>query len=238
MSAARAASVAPFAAALLAGRVQDGRALGGGHVLFGEKVLTITPPGASRMPNGIETELSLNAGERVSIGAGSLRTPSTTVVAGPLWDPRPRPMIKLSLLPHGRIELAALAGRGPGLTPLGDDVLIGYLAGRALGGAHAVLTQRLAASYATGTTALSRTLLELAATGNLPETAHHLLVTGDIRPLLAFGATSGRGIAVGLALAGGTTTRPSDAVRLALPFDQPPWQFELVIASFEDARCS
>jgi hypothetical protein len=44
------------------------------------------------------------------------------------------------------------------------------------------------------TTALSRTLLRLAAQGSVPEAAHRLLEEGDLNPLLDFGATSGTGI--------------------------------------------
>jgi uncharacterized protein DUF2877 len=237
MSAVRAASISPFAAAMLAGPVQEGHALGGGYVVFGDSVLAITQPGAPRMPNGLEVRMSLVEGDRVGVGAGALRTSTTTVVAGALWDPRPRPRIRLALLPHRRLNLSSLAGRGPGLTPLGDDILIGYLAGSALAGAS--FTRRLAASCAGRTTALSRTLLALAAEGQLPEAAHLLLVAGDLRPLLAFGATSGRGIAVGLGLAGGVSTRSRVVpVALSLPLEQPAWQFRLVIERPENSSCS
>jgi hypothetical protein len=95
-----------------------------------------------------------------------------------------------------------LAGRGPGLTPLGDDILVGYLAAAALAGTSGAAVAAWAARTGRVTTALSRTLLRLAARGALPEAAHHLLVDGDPEPLLAFGASSGKGIAFGLALFG------------------------------------
>jgi hypothetical protein len=60
------------------------------------------------------------------------------------------------------------------------------------------MAERLAAR----TTTLSATLLRLAARGHLPEPAHALVENGDIGPLLDFGATSGKGIALGLAFAG------------------------------------
>jgi hypothetical protein len=193
----QARSVTPFATELLAGPRLDGIGLGHGYVLFGDRVLALTPPGAFRMPNGVETELVVARGESVTIGDGVLATPSTLVTPGPVWEPRPTARVALALQPPPRVELETLAGRGPGLTPLGDDILIGYAAAHALSGNDAAA---VAVRAARRTTSLSRTLLRLAAQGALPEAAHRLLVDGDPEPLLAFGATSGKGIAFGLAL--------------------------------------
>jgi hypothetical protein len=197
----QAVSISPFAAELINGQPQSGVGLGHDYVLFGRQVIALTPPGRLRMPNGIETALVVAESERVSIGGGRLRTERAAIAAGPLWDPRPERRVALSLRPRPRIDLDGLVGRGPGLTPLGDDILVGYLAAAALAGAGGSAIA-CAARAARRTTALSRTLLYLAAHGALPEAAHHLLVDGDPGPLLAFGASSGKGIAFGLALFG------------------------------------
>lgn len=104
----------------------------------------------------------------------------------------------------------ALLGRGPGLTPSGDDVLAGYLLGcRALGqpvpsvaGLHR-------------TTALSAALLRHAFVGEcVPEVAALVsALAGDaplpIDALLRVGATSGAALAAGVLLASAApATRP------------------------------
>ncbi len=115
-------------------------------------------------------------------------------------------------LPHGRIDAGAvpgLLGRGEGLTPLGDDLLAGWLAlHRALGLPtdevdHSVL--RLLPR----TTLLSATLLECAMHGEvLPEFAAWLRALDPRAPdtadqparataLSAVGATSGAGLLLG-----------------------------------------
>jgi hypothetical protein len=192
----RAASTSPFAAALLEGPARQGIALGHGYVRFDRDVLAITPPGTPRMPNGIAVDLPLRSGRTVIVGEGALRVGTTSVVPGPIWNPRPALHVALSLRPKLHVRPEALAGVGPGLTPLGDDVLVGYLAAAALLGAP---DTRLATTAAAATTALSSTLLLLAADGALPESAHLLLERADPTALLDFGATSGKGIAVGLA---------------------------------------
>jgi hypothetical protein len=198
----RALSIAPYAADALAGRERPGIGLGHGYILVGDQVLALTPPGKPRMPNGIETDLVVAEGEAVTAGGGSLRTATATVEGGPLWNPRPSPRVTLSLRPQPQLRLDRLAGRGPGLTPLGDDIVIGYLAAAALNGTPRADVHALVTHTARRTTRLSATLLYLAAGGALPEAAHPLLLDGDPEPLLRFGATSGRGIAFGLALCG------------------------------------
>jgi len=186
---------ARFASTLLDGPVRTGVALGHGYVRFGDDVLAVTPPGAARMPNGIVAELELEPGETVTVGAGELRTAHATVTAGSSWDARPKAHLSRRRTPLRRLGL--LSGRGPGLTPLGDDILVGYIGAAALAGED---LSGLADEAAGKTTALSGTLLRLAARGELPEPAHALLERGDAEPLEHFGASSGRGIALGIAL--------------------------------------
>jgi hypothetical protein len=201
-----------YAAELLAGPPRRGLGLGHGYVLFGDDVLALTPPGAARMPNGIETDVRVGLGDEVIAGGGVLRTPSGDVSPSSRWDARPRPQVLLAADEPLPVEPEALVGWGPGLTPLGDDILIGFVAGRALAG------RRVPRVAAAGTTALSHTLFACAARGELPEPAHALLEDGDPAPLLAFGATSGRGLIVGLALASGVVAaRPAFRVELPMP---------------------
>jgi hypothetical protein len=109
-----------------------------------------------------------------------------------------------------------LIGNGPGLTPLGDDVLVGALAGsRLLGeaaGNRGLL--RLLARVASGicslarerTTALSATLLRHAGRGEVDDASAGLLralcgrgdPTISLDALLGVGHTSGHGLAAGL----------------------------------------
>jgi hypothetical protein len=122
-------------------------------------------------------------------------------------------------------QARALVGRGPGLTPSGDDILGGALAAfRALGGdrGFADSLATAVAELAPGrTTALSTTLLRLAAHGSLADDAAAVLralVTGDrLQPtldvLLGLGHTSGADVAAGL-MAGGTAGIARQTARL------------------------
>lgn len=103
----------------------------------------------------------------------------------------------------------ALVGFGGGLTPLGDDVLAGWLAAMVAAGhagrcAVADETARLAP---TRTTLLSATLLACARRGDvLPEYAALVGALGrdhrlELERLCAVGDTSGRGMLLGLSLA-------------------------------------
>jgi len=110
-------------------------------------------------------------------------------------------------------DLAALsgrlAGRGAGLTPSGDDVLAGILLVCAMDPACRGALGRLAGSART--TTLSRAYLKWAAAGHSIQPAHALLdaaAAGDLhalgraaRSLAAVGATSGRALMAGMALA-------------------------------------
>jgi uncharacterized protein DUF2877 len=199
----QAISQSPFAARLLAGPIRYGVSLGHGHILVsGALVLSLTPPGALRMPNGIECELPEPEPQApIRIGLGHLESDHGTVVPGPPWDPRPSPRFAVSTYPGlDTWPLLSLAGQGPGLTPVGDDVAIGYLGACALFGAGEIDTCALATELAERTTPLSGTLLHLAAEGYLPEAAHRLLENADPEPLLHWGTTSGSGLLAGLGL--------------------------------------
>lgn len=200
------------------GRVR-GRGRGAVHLdLGGGWIATLAAPGVPRMPNAVVVDApaapAAIAWDRAAPPAWDPVVPSppggraaVAALAGWLAERVP--------LPPGDLETAAerLLGRGPGLTPEGDDVLAGAAAAaRALGPAAGlpaeavdVLVRALAPADARARTgALSATLLELAAAGALPEPAHRLLAgagretaLGDLRRL---GASTGAAIAAGIAM--------------------------------------
>ena len=109
-----------------------------------------------------------------------------------------------------------LLGRGPGLTPEGDDLLGGAaVAVRALGPAAGLAPEAIErlvralcpADARDRTGALSATLLALAARGAAPEPVHRLLGGGDPAAALAdlrrLGASTGAAIAEGIRIAAG-----------------------------------
>lgn len=106
-----------------------------------------------------------------------------------------------------RRAVLALLGRGPGLTPSGDDVVAGFLLGaRAFGSAVPGAVEAVGDHAATATTALSAQLLRHAVRGEcVPEFAAAVAaLTGRPAPsdaldrLLAVGHTSGAALAAGL----------------------------------------
>lgn len=121
------------------------------------------------------------------------------------------------------LAVDALLGCGSGLTPLGDDVLCGWLATvvAARQPGSAPLRQRSLALADERTTALSATLLRRAAHAEvIPEFADLVdalarrpeRVAAAVHDLTRIGHTSGSGMALGLALAldhlGSRSTRP------------------------------
>jgi hypothetical protein len=115
------------------------------------------------------------------------------------------------LLPHGRLDADAvplLVGRGEGLTPLGDDLLAGWLVTRIAAGAPDPAVADAVRRLRGRTTALSATLLDCALRGEaLPELRAWLTALGTpaepvaTQALEAVGATSGTGLLTGAALA-------------------------------------
>jgi hypothetical protein len=118
----------------------------------------------------------------------------------------------------------ALVGLGPGLTPAGDDVLAGAMAGLVIFGwavgndAAKVTAAELAvavARRAASTTALAADLARYAASGAVAEPVaalcHALAGQGPVRPavenLLSVGHTSGRDLVEGLLVGGQAAVR-------------------------------
>lgn len=190
-------------------QVIDGPAVPGAcmsrrHLQFGDYVISLTPRGDPRMPNGIECDIDAAPGACVAVGGGRLLIDGVAIEPGPGWNPKPS-FEKRNVMPAGPAPLVqALAGRGPGLTPEGDDVLAGYVAGLVLLHGQRKRAAFIANRAAALTSSLSATLLRHAARGEVPEVVHTLLETGDARPLLAFGHSSGQAWLRGLVSAGYT----------------------------------
>ncbi len=114
-------------------------------------------------------------------------------------------------LPHGRVDpvtAAHLIGRGEGLTPLGDDVLAGWLALHRAAGVPTDDVDGVVRAFASRTTLLSATLLDCAVHGEvIPEFADWLRALGTVdaparaRTLQAVGGSSGAGLLHGGQLA-------------------------------------
>ena len=177
--------------------------MGHGYVSLGDQVLALSPPGLSRMPNGVECELTVPARRPVLVGEGRVEAGGDVlrVSDGERWDPVPRPRVRMWARHPLRPDPALLAGQGPGLTPGGDDLLVGYAAGLVLWHDRRSEAEAIAVVAAPRTTLLAATLLRHAARGELPEAAHALLERGDPEPLRRFGRSSGRLLMLGLALA-------------------------------------
>lgn len=123
-----------------------------------------------------------------------------------MWnDPR---ALRLGRDPIGDVALQ-LQGRGPGLTPAGDDALVGFVyVALACGHADAVEARQAAAEAALATGEPSASLLRAAADGEVFGPAAgmlHALVRADgarlasaVRNLTTLGRTTGRAILTGI----------------------------------------
>ena len=104
--------------------------------------------------------------------------------------------------------LAGFVGRGEGLTPLGDDVVCGWLALHRAVGVETPAVDDVVRRLLGRTTALSATLLDCALAGEVADpVADHLRALGSTREpvtrerLARLGHTSGSGLAHGIDLA-------------------------------------
>jgi hypothetical protein len=158
-------------------------ALGPGPTVVWDPVLPAVEPGPALARRGRAVLAALGS-DRLA-GESALRPPRRSIDA----------------LLDGDVGAAAdsLLGRGAGLTPEGDDLLAGAYAVCAAAGAPLALPPDLRER----TTALSATLLELAAGGAAPRPLHGVLDLGcerwlgALRELEGLGASSGRAIAFG-----------------------------------------
>lgn len=124
---------------------------------------------------------------------------------------RPVTVTSMGLPVDGRLspaDVVRLVGRGPGLTPLGDDVLAGWLATRVAAAAPDAAVADAVRRHRGATTALSATLLDCALRGEaLSELRAWLAAVGTAaepaaaEALVGVGATSGSGLLAGATLA-------------------------------------
>ena len=177
----------------------------GGFVM----VLTVAPP---VLPNGAQVARLPPSGAEVVVGADDVWDPSIrlsppTIAAEAGDDDFVRALTARD--PAGAARAGArVIGRGPGLTPEGDDLVCGVAAVVAASAwPDAIKTEWLAAlighDLRRRTTALSATLLELAVRGMGPEPLQAWLA-GDASALArleAIGHSTGRAIARGAAIA-------------------------------------
>ena len=192
--------------ALLDGPMREGKQVGHGYVAFNDYILALTPTGAPRLPNGIHYGPKLADTESIAIGRGTLSVGSIQILPGMPWDPVPSVIGLQAIGPPCRLHLRHLAGRGEGLTPAGDDILIGYVASLTLIAGRQRIAATIAESAGRRTTSLSATLLRHAARGEVPEPIHQFLQDGDARQLLRFGHSSGRCMLIGLLMGAGIST--------------------------------
>ena len=166
----------------------NGIALGPGPTVVWDPVLPALHPGAALARRGRDVLAAL--GPFALAGGGAAAPPAAAV---------DELLETLRTGDPGRDAADGLLGRGAGLTPEGDDLLAGACAVAAAAGATLALPPDLRER----TTALSATLLELAAAGAAPQPLHTVLdlSSGDWRgaltALVGLGASSGRAIALG-----------------------------------------
>ena len=196
----------------------------------------------------------VRAGEPVEVGGGSVRLPGLTVRGVRSWrpsrvrpGPRGGPGEAVALL-QGAVDegarwllepvrvavtstdparaVAALVGRGRGLTPSGDDALAGaLLAARAVGSERAVPLAGAVRRRLATTTAVSAALLDAAADGwAAPEAVALVDAAADghahaaealLPQVLAAGHDSGRALVVGVAAALAALAPPTRTGRSA-----------------------
>jgi hypothetical protein len=199
---ARSHSSSPTLTALLFGNLRHGTAVSRHDLRFGDYILSLTAPGAPRMPNGIECPVAAREHSRVAVGEGGLLVGTVEVSAGPGWNPIPSTRPHESLPPGAAPTASGLLGLGPARVPEEDAVITGYVAGLVLlhgrRNRAALIAERAAAKMSP----LNATLLRHAARGEVPEPVHALLATGDPRPLLAFEPPRGLAWLRGLVSAG------------------------------------
>jgi hypothetical protein len=131
------------------------------------------------MPNGIECRAAAAARSRVTIGRGRLLVGGLEITPGPGWNPVPLFDPVDSLPPGPEPPNRSLSAW------IGDAVLAGYVAGLVLLHGQRTRAENVADRAIAQAEPLTATLLRHAARGEVPESIHELLATGDSRRLIA-----------------------------------------------------
>ena len=167
--------------------------------------------------------LALVTGRLVEVRAPRLdpaRVPCTeTSPAGVADLPRSRPAgLVASTSRVDADSVSGLVGCGEGLTPLGDDIVCGWLALHRAAGVATPAVDAAVRRLLPRTTALSAALLECALAGEVADpVADHLRALGSPREsatrqrLTCLGSTSGTGLAHGIDLARAGLSRRRNA---------------------------
>ena len=170
-------------------------------------VLSTDPP---LLPNGMQVERLPELGDELRIDGGEVWDPTVRVGSVELVCDGPEDLVRAVRSRDPALAAAVgaqLIGRGGGLTPEGDDVVVGAAAVVAsspwpLALREAWLGALIGSDLRSSTTALSATLLELAVAGVGPEPLQALLAGDDraLARLVALGHSTGRAIARGAAV--------------------------------------
>lgn len=176
------------------------------YVEVGGRCVGVVTLAAVAVPCALRTTLpSLPAGPDATcaeVSDGVLHLDGAPLVIGRLVDvgvPRLRTEVTSGAPAPG--DVAAMVGRGEGLTPYADDVLSGWLAVHRAAGVATPEVDAAVRANLHRTTLLSATLLDCAMAGEaVPELAAWLTAPGDAglaERLLAVGHSSGRGLLEG-----------------------------------------
>jgi hypothetical protein len=171
-------------------------------------VFTREPP---VLPNGVQVGRLPRVGDDVVVRADEVWDPTLRLGAVDLVGDGPEDLVRAVESRDPSLAAAAgarLIGRGPGLTPEGDDLVAGVAAVIAAGdwpraSRDAWLAALIGGDLRRRTTALSATLLQLAALGMGPEPLQAWLAgdAGALARLEAIGHSTGRAYARGAAIA-------------------------------------
>jgi hypothetical protein len=173
--------------AVLYGTTRKGIVLSRRDLLFGDYVVTLTPPRAPRMPNGIECRATASSRAHVVIGRGRLTVGRFEISPGPPWNPLPTFQAVQSLPAGPEPQSGGLASWMAAPDDAADESLIaGYVAGLVLLHGQFKRAERIALRAAQRLTPIHATLLRHAARGEVPEPVHDLLVLRDPTRLVAF----------------------------------------------------
>jgi hypothetical protein len=157
-------------------------------------VVVVVGPGGPLLPSGVVLTAPPQRG-RVVLDGAYVWDPTLRLTGDETIDaPGDAPFEHALNDPARAAEIArGLIGRGPGLTPEGDDAVAATAAVLAASGEDWNLVPD---DLRTRTTALSATLLELAAQGMIAEPFHAVLSGAPLERLTRLGHTTGRAYAI------------------------------------------